>query len=71
MIVKHFRSQPYARPLSIMISVSAAIIIGNVIREGSVSFGQALGIVLAITVLVCIFWLGEQLLRKVGGSSNG
>jgi hypothetical protein len=67
---KRFRSWPYARPLAILVSVSAGLIVGNLIREGSVSYGQSLGLIVITAVLVGAFWLGEQLLRRERGSSG-
>gem|GEM_PF-3732399 len=51
-------------------SISAAIIVRNLIRPGSVSYGEALGIVNATVGLVCSFWVGGELLRQDGGSSE-
>jgi hypothetical protein len=68
--VKSLRSSPYTRPLAVIASISAAIIVRNLIRPGSVSYGEALGIVIATVGLVCIFWVGGELLRQDGGSSE-
>jgi|HubBroStandDraft_2_1064218.scaffolds.fasta_scaffold10323_7 hypothetical protein len=54
----------WVRPVSCAVSVSAAVIAGDLIREGSMSYAHAVGIVLISVVAVCALWGGAALWQK-------
>jgi hypothetical protein len=54
----------WIRPLSCAVSVGAAVIVGDLIREGSMSYAHAAGIVVASVVMVCVLWGGAALWQK-------
>lgn len=58
---------PWPRVLSSIVGVSAAIIVGDLTREGSVSYGHALGIVGITTVVTVVLWSGAGLWQRSKG----
>jgi hypothetical protein len=54
----------WIRPLSCAVTVSAAVIAGDLIREGSMSYAHAAGVVLATVAVVCVLWGGAALWQR-------
>ena len=56
--------QRWRKVLSSIVGISAAIAIGDLIREGTISFPHVLGILSATTVIAGLFWGGMTLWQK-------
>jgi hypothetical protein len=50
-----------------VISVSAGVVVGNLIRDGSVSCGETVGVVFVTTLMVVVLWGGAALLGEIKG----
>jgi hypothetical protein len=59
--VKRRRHRPWARALSSVVSISAALILGDFIREGTMSYGHALSIVRITILMAVVLWGGVWL----------
>lgn len=62
--MKNSQTPTWVRVLSSIVGVSAAITVGDLIREGTMSYGHALGIIGITALVTVVIWGGAGLWGK-------
>ena len=62
--MKKTQTLPWPRVLSSIVGVTVAVVVGDLIREGTMSYSHALHIVAESIVVAAILWGGAALWQK-------